>query len=543
MSPKTPNYEKLQEKIKQLRKECGERCRVEKALWVNEKKYRSLVERLEVGIALVQEGIIKEANRKLIKMSGKSIEDLFGNPIEDFIRLSGHPKTKPLKKKRASRSVTEALLSGQLHQTEGPPLDIEVNRVDIFFHRKPAQLYIINDITKRLKIETDLLNARKLESIAALSGGIAHDYNNLLAVLIGNLSLAQSLTANGKILDLLEESLEAANIAKELTQRLITFSKGGDPMKQIEDAAPLIRSATEFALSGSNVKCDFSISSDLFEISVDKAQIAQAIHNIVINACEAMPNGGTIIVTAQNISIEEMAGGLANGQYVKITIQDHGAGINNEILPRIFDPYFSTKERGTQKGMGLGLSISHSIVTKHGGEIVIESQPATGTKATILLPAAITSTETDKDNSHSSASASPPSQAAFGCGSVLVMDDEELVRELMDNILTHLGYEVTFAENGQQAIESYRKAMAAGRTFDAVILDLTIRGGMGGKETMQALRAIDPEVIALVSSGYSNDPVMADYTDHGFAGVVAKPYDMYELGHKLKEAIESRQIR
>jgi len=383
-----------------------------------------------------------------------------------------------------------------------------------------------------------LRKARRLETIAALSGGIAHDYNNLLTAIIGNLSLALTvINKDNKITTLLEDAHRASLVAKELTQRLITFSKGGSPLKETIYPAPLIKTATEFTLSGSNVRCDFALPDDLALIAVDKTQVGQAIHNIVLNALEAMPQGGTLNVSAGNVDMDDRTPDLTPGRYIKIVIADEGFGIRQEDLGKIFDPYFSTKALGTQKGTGLGLSISYSIISNHDGDIKVHSLSGQGTQVSIYLP------ESQDVDSCSAPRLTPQIQdrtsiqATCGTERILVMDDEDLVRDIAGKILKHLGYSVAYAENGEEAIEIYQEALASGTPFDAVILDLTIRAGLGGVETMQKLRALDPNAIGIVSSGYSSKDVMANYQDYGFKGVIAKPYGMQDMGAKLKNVL------
>jgi len=383
----------------------------------------------------------------------------------------------------------------------------------------------------------ELRKARRLETIAALSGGIAHDYNNLLTAIIGNLSLALTIIeADHKITKLLEDAHRASLVAKELTQRLITFSKGGSPLKETIYPTPLIKTATEFTLSGSNVRCEFALPDDLALIAVDKTQVGQAIHNIVLNALEAMPQGGTLNVSAGNVDIDPSTSELPPGRYLKIVIADEGFGIRQQDLDKIFDPYFSTKALGTQKGTGLGLSISYSIISNHDGDIKVQSHIGQGTQVSIYLPESKDTARcaTPRPTLHPRESSL---KSTFGTGRILVMDDEDLVRDIAGKILIHLGYTVAYAANGEEALEIYQQALASETPFDAVILDLTIRAGLGGVETMQKLRALDPNVIGIVSSGYSSKDVMANYQDYGFKGVIAKPYGMQDMGTKLKNIL------
>jgi nitrogen-specific signal transduction histidine kinase/CheY-like chemotaxis protein len=381
--------------------------------------------------------------------------------------------------------------------------------------------------------DAEINQHRTLDSIAALSGGIAHDYNNLLTAIIGNITLARRyLNENDKAFRLLDHALQASEAAKKLTQKLITFSKGGSPNKEVAAVDRLVKSAVEFTLSGSNIKSSYKFAPDLWQILVDQSQIGQAIHNIVMNAREAMPEGGHIDIVASNTAATDKIASLATGNYVKVSITDQGSGIAAEEFDKIFDPYYSTKNIGNQKGMGLGLSICHSIIKKHGGKVTVESQIGVGTTFHIYLPA------TDAEPTIKPVNTAPDRTGQiFGEGKILVMDDDRGIRELAGEILQHLGYRVEFAGDGAEAVASYQAALKSADPFDAVILDLTVRGGMGGKETIQKLKAIDPDVKGIVSSGYSEDPGITGYEQHGFRGVVAKPYTLEELGEKLSQVL------
>lgn len=389
------------------------------------------------------------------------------------------------------------------------------------------------ELSERKVTEEELLKAKKLESIAALSGGIAHDYNNLLTSIMGNISLAQKyLEHDDKIYGLLNEAQRASILAKDLTRKLITFSRGGAPIKKTVSISPLVKRATEFSLSGSNIKCEFHIPDELWLVEIDETQIGQAIYNLVMNAREAMRDGGTIRVAAENANVIDGAPTLKEGKYVKISFKDEGIGIPKKHLKKIFDPYFSTKEMGTQKGMGLGLSICHSIIKGHSGDVGVESQKGAGATFNIYLPASDGKASKEKPEK-SQMKATP----VIGKGRILVMDDEKMIRHLAGEILSYLGYEVSFSKDGTKAIEIYKDAMESGEPFDAVILDLTVRGGMGGKEAIRKLMEIDPHVTGIVSSGYSDDSVMTDFEKYGFKGVVAKPYSVHEVSVVLDEVI------
>jgi CheY-like chemotaxis protein/anti-sigma regulatory factor (Ser/Thr protein kinase) len=371
-------------------------------------------------------------------------------------------------------------------------------------------------------MEEELLRTEKLESIGILAGGIAHDFNNLLTAILGNISLVRlCVDPEDDIYERMVEAEEASLRAKDLTQQLLTFSKGGAPVKKIVSISELVRESAIFALRGSDVKCDFSVPDDLWAVEVDEGQISQAIQNLIINADQAMPEGGTIHASCKNVTIcEDDIKILKDGRYVMISIKDHGVGIPEENLEKIFDPYFTTKERGS----GLGLATTYSIIKKNGGHITVESEVGVETTFHIYLPASKKRPIKKEKRGK---------RADIIKGKILVMDDEEMVRLVARTMLKRIGYEVESANDGAEAIELYKKAKELGQPFDAVIMDLTVPGGMGGKEAIKKILDVDPEVKAIVSSGYFNDPVMADFKRYGFCGVVAKPYTIRELSEVL----------
>ncbi|MBI5589384.1 MAG: response regulator [Deltaproteobacteria bacterium] len=391
--------------------------------------------------------------------------------------------------------------------------------------RPVGRVWSFRDVTRQKKLEEELLKAQKLESIGVLAEGIAHDFNNILTMILGNISLAK-MTAEpgGKVCNWLNEAEKASARAKDLTQQLLTFSKGGVPIKKVISLEHAIKYSMSFALRGANVKGDFRITGGFRTVEADEGQIIQALNNLIINAIQAMPDGGVLTIEVSTVVIESRDNlPLINGEYVKITLADQGAGIPAENLLRIFDPYFTTK----QKGSGLGLAVTYSIIKNHGGHIDVESMAGSGTVFTIHMPASEEPVEiTEIEESR-----------IAGKGRILIMDDEEMVREVGREILCHLGYDAETAGDGAEAIEASKNAKNAGKPFDVVILDLTIPGGMGGKEAVKRLREIDPSVKAIVSSGYSNDPVMADFCAYGFNEVMIKPYNVTELSLALHKMI------
>ncbi len=382
------------------------------------------------------------------------------------------------------------------------------------------------DITERKLMEEELLKVEKLESVGVLAGGIAHDLNNLLTGVVGSISLARLYDDPADKDRRLAEAEEASMGIKNLTQQLLTFSKGGVPVLQTADMAGLLVDSATFTLRGSNVGCEFSISDDLWPAEIDAGQMNQVINNLVINSQHAMPRGGVIKICAENVTINAKHGlALKPGAYIKVSVADQGIGIPEGKIQKIFDPFFTTKRTGN----GLGLATSYSIIQKHNGHITVESQVGVGTTFYIYLPASpgeIIVTEKKEEK-----------ELVTGEGKMLVMDDEKHIRDLAAEMLSNIGYEVTTSIDGAETIEIYETAMGSGYPFDAVIIDLTIPGGMGGKETIQRLTKIDPAVKAIVSSGYSNDPVMANFAEYGFKGVVAKPYKARELSEVLHKVI------
>lgn len=384
------------------------------------------------------------------------------------------------------------------------------------------------DVTERKLMEEELIKGQKLESLGILAGGIAHDFNNILTVVLGYLSLAGSIVASdNKAFELIRGAEKAAMRAKDLTHQLLTFSMGGTPVKKVFSASDLLRDVASFATSGSNVKCQLSISDDLWSVNADEGQISQVVNNLVLNAVQAMPEGGAVYLTARNVP----AGygkdpRLGYKDHVLICIRDSGIGISPAYLQKIFDPYFTTKQRGS----GLGLATCYSIVKNHDGVITVQSELGKGSTFCVYLPAtkqapAPTGAERGK--------------IAGGRGRVLLMDDEETVRDVGEKMLRHLGYEVICASDGDSMLAAYREAREKGISFDAVIMDLIVSGGMGGKEAIKRLLEIDPGARVIVSSGYANDPIMSDYKTHGFSGVVAKPYRIEDLGAELHKVLHA----
>ena len=395
--------------------------------------------------------------------------------------------------------------------------------------RVVALIGTLQDITEekcaeehRRKLEEQLQQAHKLESLGVLAGGIAHDFNNLLQGVFGYISMAKlSLDQREKTLAMLEQAEKALTMSVNLATQLLTFSKGGKPVRKSISLLPVIENAVKFSLSGSRSDYRFTADKDLRHVEADEGQIGQVIQNIVLNANEAMPDGGTVEISAKNTDIPKGNKPLLpeGGKFVQIVIKDSGMGIPEQYLSRIFDPYFSSK----QKGSGLGLATSYSIVRNHGGVIEVSSEPNKGSTFSICLPSA----EAGEEEARTSV------PAVDRKGKILLMDDEEMVRAVAMEMIDALGHEAMCAADGDDAIEKFRQAGESGMPFDIVILDLTVKGGMGGEQTIRKLLEIDPHVRAIVSSGYADTPVVSDYRSYGFAAFLNKPYRIDALRDSL----------
>lgn len=516
----------LQDTIKAYKNEILERERTEDALRESEEKYRQLVENANEAIVVAQNGRLCFVNARAVELSGYSEAELKSNPFIDWV----HPEERELIRqnylKRISGEPVPANYTIRFLHKSGSVKWVQVSAVRISWEGSPATLNFLSDITEKRLLEHELMKAQKLESIGILAGGIAHDFNNILASIMGNISLAKlDAGHNNPTYNYLDNAEKASRRATGLTQQLLTFSRGGAPVKKVASISDVITDCAKFVLSGSKVKCEFNLPTELWPVEIDVDQISQVIQNIIINADQAMPGGGIIQISADNLTVGADYGlPLSSGRYVRIAIRDLGCGIAEENLNKIFDPYFTTKQDGT----GLGLATAYSIIKRHDGHIGVKSQLGVGTTFTVYLPSskadAIDAVENRRD-------------PVPGGGKVLAMDDEDMIRDLIRHMLHRMGYEAEVARDGEEAVHLYRQALEEGRPFDAVILDLTVPGAMGGKETLDKLQAIDPNVKAIVSSGYSNDPILSNYKKYGFSGVVTKPFNLQNLGETLKSVL------
>jgi PAS domain S-box-containing protein len=529
---RTTNLKKTNQ---QLQREIAERFQVEESLAAEK-------ERLAVTLRSIGDGVITTdtagevvlINKVAEQLTGYTQKEAAGRPLHEIFNTINEETRTP-----CENPVAEVLNQGFLVNPDRDVLLIAKDGTEKIVAESGAPIrdrnsriigvvLVFRDVTERQKMEQDLLRAQKLESLGILAGGIAHDFNNILTAIVDNVALARLHTQENRVVEKLTKVEKASLQAKNLTQQLLTFSRGGAPIKKVTVITELIKDSTSFALRGSKVRCRFDIPDDLWPANIDEGQINQVINNLVINADQAMPEGGSIQVHAENTTVtpqDQLP--VHPGKYIQISISDEGIGIPERYLSKIFDPYFTTK----QKGSGLGLATSYSIVNRHNGHIDAASQVGKGTTFYVWLPASFELTELQVVE---------PSGYMEGKGRVLLMDDEDIILEAAGDVLQHLGYHVECARDGAEAVVLYKKARAGGIPFDVVIMDLTIPGGMGGEEAIKELKKVDPHVQAIVSSGYSNDPVMADYREYGFCDVVTKPYTLEELSETVRRVLNGK---
>ena len=509
-------------------------------------------ESLAVTLRAIGDGVITcDVDGKVImmnseaeKLTGWTSKEAIGQPLKSVFDVTVDLATQAKVQKSGYRSEAQSILLNlpetvTLTSRDGDERVIEQVASPIRDSKNEVAgvVLVFRDITARQRAEAERRKAETLEQLGLLAGGIAHDFNNLLTAIIGNISLASLLLPpDDEMTTRLDDAKNASMRARDLAQQLLTFARGGAPIKKTASIAKLIQDTVSFSLRGSRNRSEFDFAPDVAPAEIDAGQISQVIANLVVNADQAMPNGGTLYVNCDNFCYDThdaVIPDLAPGDYVRVRIRDEGVGIPEKYIKRIFDPYFTTKA----KGNGLGLATAYSIIRNHNGLMTVESKVHLGTTFTIYLPAAAVEQEETPVEV-----APKETEEITGTGRVLVVDDEDAIRDLVEFTLTRLGYEVSQAATALQGVELYQQKLRSGKRFDLVILDLTLPGGMGGKEALKKLIEIDPTVNAIVSSGYATDATMSRYEDFGFRGCIAKPYEAAELGKIVHDTIESSNV-
>ncbi len=505
-------------------------------------------ELLNITLKSIGDGVIatdKNANITLINKFAENFigwkeKEVIGQPLDEIFNIANK-----ITREKCNCPATESISTGNVVGLKKDTVLITKDGNEKFVSATCSPIYnqdgnimgatlVFRDITSRMRMEEDILKAQKLDSISILASGIAHDFNNILTGIMGNISLSKLfINPKDKIYNRLTESEKACQKASDLTRKLITFSDSSTPVKKITSIKELARNSAALAARGSKVEYEFSIPENLWSVEIDQRQISQVIYNLLLNSQEAMPNGGTIYINIENVSFkgpDTMQ--FKDGNYIKFSIRDEGIGIPSESLSKIFDPYFTT---GAKKN-GLGLSTSYTIIKNHNGFIDVESKLNEGTTFNVYLPAnndliiLLEELEFEKDVILK--------EIIGKKGRILVMDDDRMVREIAGDTLNHIGYEVEFAENGDEACELYKSSKSGSKPIDAVILELTVENGPGAKETIGKILEIDPNARVIVSSSYDNDPVVADFASYGFKGYVKKPFRIEELSKVVIKVVK-----
>lgn len=529
--------ENIELKTRKLHEEIAVRIKAEQEL--NTQK-----ERLSVTLHAIDDGVISTdlhgniilTNKVAENLTGWSHAETSGFPLAELFRIIDKkteepcesPVSKVIKLGKSTGPINHTILLAkdgarrEIAYTASPIHDLENNIIGI--------VVIFRDVTTESKMKEEALKLKKLQSVGVLAAGIAHDFNNILAAILGNINLAGLfLSPTDKAYPLLQEAEKASLRAKKLTQQLLTFSKGGEPVRTTTSIATLIRDSAEIILRKSSVTCQYQISKELWLTSIDPDQISQVIQNLVLNACQATPSGGTIYITCVNIAAnsEETSFNIKNGKYIKVTIEDNGIGIPEDVIDNVFDPFFTTKE----KGSGLGLAVAYSIIKKHDGYISIKSTHEKGTISTFYIPATGSGSQNSENKSHGG-------HKMHDKRKILVMDDEKMMLQVITRMLTHLGYDVVSASDGAEVVSQYKRLLDTNNKISAIIMDLTVPGGMGGLEAAQAILTINPKTKVIAASGYSSDPVMAHYQEYGFSAAITKPFNLSDLNNTLHSVLK-----
>ena len=520
----------------QMSKQLGQR---EDELKNNEAKFRSVLSSLYEAAIVVydRDGKVMSlwGTAEMDERYGIRAVDMVGNSITEFVlpeeaenRQADIRAVFDAGEKKLVEYIVNFPGGRFCHEASLSPLQNEKGNTT-------AVVGFIRDVTERKRMQKELIKIQKLETVGVLAGGIAHDFNNSLQTILGYITMVEmKANLDASSLENMKNARKAVFQSRDLTKQLLTFSKGGEPVKRIMPISELVNNSVSLVLVGTSVKCELCIPDNLWNVEADKGQLNQVFNNIVLNACQAMPDGGIIKICAEDFNVVETGlFSLEKGKYIKVSFSDNGVGVPEENLQSIFDPFFTTK----QTGSGLGLATAYSIIKKHGGDITVDSEIGVGTTFIIYLPASQEEIVTKEINGFDIRSVEEQEESGEGRVKVLLMDDEYTIRTILSEQLRSLKYIVEAVEEGAEAIRLYKNAREAGKQFDVVIMDLTVSGGMGGKDAIEKLLEIDPEARVVVMSGYANDSIMANYKEYGFKGVIAKPHDIRELDETLQKVV------
>ena len=507
----------------------------------DEVRLRTIIDNLSVGVFSIDNrtGLLADVNPAFARILGyASVEEAIGAPVLGHY-ADPEERARTFAKYLADPQVLETgeekLEAKRVRKDDGREIDVRMTVTTIMDDNGQVVRLdgILEDIEEQKRTEAELAKVEKLESLAVLAGGIAHDFNNILTAVLGNIGLAaRQPPGSPATSQMLESAQLAAMRARDLTHQLMTFARGTGPRKKAGSLANLVRECADLCLRGSNVGYEIDLPIELSATAFDAGQLSQVFNNLFINADQAMPSGGMLHIALAGTAVTVGTGlPLQEGNYVTVSVTDSGAGIAEDHFDRIFDPFFSTKQKGT----GLGLASAYSIVRQHDGHIHVESTLGIGSTFTVYLPVLAVAEIEDTDEC-------VPASADLAAGArVLVMDDDRAIRDVIHRLLTSLGLEPDLAPEGHSAVEMFSLAKAEGRPYGAVLMDLTVPGGMGGLEALARIKEIDSEVMAVVSSGYSTDPVLSAYRDYGFAAAVSKPYTLAELRRAMAKVLSSPQ--
>ena len=494
----------------------------EKSLRDSEEKYRKVVEGSNDGICISVNGHVKFANQRFAEMLECDPNDVLERTLDDFVSSECQPVMQNMRERfrsgESDRFRFEIVAETQFKRC----INLEVTLTRMMCEGTPAALLFVRDVTAQRRMESELLKVHQLESIGKMAGGLANDFNNILTAILGYISIMGNYGKDNPRIAKVTQKAEMVSLqARDLTQQLLTLSHTGPPVKSETSIRDILKGAAGLALRGGKIRCEYDFAEDLWPVLVDGGQVHQAVFNVVANASQASLGSGQVWITAENARVTaDMNLPLNSGTYVRVQVKDHGSGISQQHLDRIFDPFFSTK----QNSSGLGLVLTHSVVTNHGGWITAASEPGNGTLITLYIPAVETSLHPDPIMARG---------MLWGSGKILLMDDEESVRDVSDLMLRELGFEGEFAQNGEEAIAKFKAALDANEPFSAVILDLTVPIGMGAQATLPELKRLDPNIKVLLASGYINDSVMTHFAAHGYHGVIRKPFRLEDLSTAL----------